>query len=51
MLILLFGPKKLSCINQGNGLTLDGCSVKSLLSFKNLGVIIDSNLCKTAFQS
>ena len=56
--ILIFGPKTSSRNNLEYCLTLDGCSVKSSSSVRNLGVLFDTNLsfeghvtsiCKTAF--
>ncbi len=49
---------KCKCYNLEHCLTLDGCSVNSSSSVRNLGVLFDSNLsfdshvssiCKTAF--
>ena len=54
----MIGPKTSARTNLEHCLTLDGCSVKSLLSVRNLGVLFDTNLsfeshvysiCKTAF--
>ncbi len=56
--LLIIGPKTSSCNNLEHCLTLDGCSVDSLSSVRNLGVLFDSNIspdshvssiCKTAF--
>ncbi len=56
--MLIIGPKTPTSNNLEHCLTLDGCSVDSLLSVRNLGVLFDSNLsfdshvssiCKTAF--
>ncbi len=52
------GPKTSACNKLEHCLKLDGCSVNSLFSVRNLGVLFDSNLsfeshvssiCKTAF--
>ncbi len=54
----VIGPKNHTSNNLEHGLILDGCSVDSLSSVRNLGVLFDSNLsfeshvssiCKTAF--
>ncbi len=56
--MLIIGPKTFACNNLDHCLILDGCSVNSLSSVRNLGVLFDSNLsfkkhvssiCKTAF--
>ncbi len=56
--VLIIGPKTPTCNNLEHCLTLDGCSVNSSSSVRNLGVLFDSNLsfdshvsciCKTAF--
>ncbi len=56
--VLIIGPKNPTCNNLEHCLTLDGCSVNSSSSVRNLGVLFDSNLsfdshvssiCKTAF--
>ncbi len=56
--MLIIGPKTSACNNLEYCLTLDGCSVSSSSSIRNLGVLFDSNLsfeshvssiCKTAF--
>ncbi len=56
--MLIIGPKTLTSNNLEHCLTLDGCSVDSSSSVKNLGVLFDRNLsfdshvssiCKTAF--
>ncbi len=56
--VLIIGPKTHTCNNLEHCLTLDGCSVNSSSSVRNLGVLFDSNLsfeshvssiCKTAF--
>ncbi|MGL5674454.1 MAG: reverse transcriptase family protein, partial [Plesiomonas shigelloides] len=56
--ILTIGPKTSAHKNLEYCLTLDGCSVKSSSSVRNLGVLFDTNLsfeshissiCKTAF--
>ncbi len=55
--MLIIGPKTPKSNNLEHCLTLDGCSVDSLSSVRNLGVLFDSNLsfdihiysiCKTA---
>ncbi len=55
---VIIGPKTFSCNNLDHCLILDGCSVNSSSSARNLGVLFDSNLsfkkhvssiCKTAF--
>ncbi len=56
--VLIIGPKNHTSKNLVHGLTLDGCSLDSSSSVRNLGVLLDSNLsfdshvssiCKTAF--
>ncbi len=56
--VLIIGPKTPTSNNLEHCLTLDGCSVDSSSSVRNLGVLFDSNLsfdshvssiCKTAF--
>ncbi len=56
--VLIIGPKTPTSNNLEHGLTLDGCSLNSSLSVRDLGVLFDSNLsfdshvssiCKTAF--
>ncbi len=56
--MLINGPKTSACNNLKHCLTLDGCSVNSSSSVRNLGVLFDNNLsfeshvssiCKTAF--
>uniref|UniRef100_A0A9J7X3K5 Reverse transcriptase domain-containing protein n=1 Tax=Cyprinus carpio carpio TaxID=630221 RepID=A0A9J7X3K5_CYPCA len=56
--VLIIGPKSSACNNLEHCLRLDGCSVNSSSSVRNLGVLFDSNLsleshissiCKTAF--
>ncbi len=56
--VLIIGPKTPRSNNLEHCLTLDGCSVDSSSSVRNLGVLFDSNLsfdshvssiCKTAF--
>ncbi len=56
--VLIIGPKTPTSNNQEHRLTLDGCSVNSSSSVRNLGVLCNSNLsfdshvssiCKTAF--
>ncbi len=56
--VLIIGPKTPTSNNPEHCLTLDGCSVDSLSSVRNLGVLFDVNLsfdshvssiCKTAF--
>ncbi len=55
--VLIIGPKTSACNNLEHCLTLDGCSVNSSSSVRNLGVLFDRNLsfeshlliCKTAF--
>ncbi len=58
--VLIIGPKTPTGNNLEHCLTLDGCSVDSSSSVRNLGVLFDSNLsfdshvssiCKTAFFS
>ncbi len=57
-LLLIIGPKNHKSNNLEQCLTLDGCSVDSLSSVRNLGLLFDSNfyfdshvssICKTAF--
>ncbi len=45
---LIIGPKTPTCYNLEHCLTLDGCSVNSSSSVRNLGVLFDSNLPLTA---
>ncbi|XP_052454335.1 uncharacterized protein LOC128014662 [Carassius gibelio] len=56
--VLIIGPKNSACNNLEHCLRLDGCSVNSSSSVRNLGVLLDRNLsleshvssiCKTAF--
>ncbi len=56
--VLIIGPKTFACNNLDHCLILDGCSVNSSSSVRNLGVLFDSNLsfekhvssiCKTAY--
>ncbi len=56
--MLIIGPKTFACNNLDHCLILDGCSVNSSSSVRNLGVLFHSNLsfekhvssiCKTAF--
>ncbi len=56
--VLIIGPKTPTSNNLEHCLTLDGCSVNSSSSVRNLGVLFDSNpsfkshvssICKTAF--
>ncbi len=56
--VLIIGPKTPTSNNLEHCLTLDGCSVNSSSSVRNLGVLFNSNLsfdshvssiCKTAF--
>ncbi len=56
--MLIIGPKNHTSNNLEHCLTLDGCSLDSSSSVRNLGVLFDSNLsfdshvssiCKTAF--
>ncbi len=56
--VLIIAPKTFACNNLDHCLILDGCSVNSLSSVRNLGVLFDSNLsfekhvssiCKTVF--
>ncbi|KAI2649296.1 putative RNA-directed DNA polymerase from transposon BS [Labeo rohita] len=56
--VLIIGPKTSACNNLQHCLILDGCSVNSSSSVRNLGVLFDGNLsfenhissiCKTAF--
>ncbi len=42
--VLIIGPKPPTSNNLEHCLTLDGCSVDSLSSVRNLGVLFDSNL-------
>ncbi len=42
--MLIIGHKTPTCNNLEHCLTLDGCSVNSSSSVRNLGVIFDSNL-------
>ncbi len=58
--VLIIGPKTPTSNNLEHCLTLDGCSVNSSSSVRNLGVLFNSNLsfdshvssiCKTAFFS
>ncbi len=42
--VLIIGPKTPTSNNLEHGLTLDGCSVDSLSSVRNLGVLFDNNL-------
>ncbi len=58
--VLIIGPKTPTSNNLEHCLTLDGCSVDSSSSVRNLGVLFDTNLsfgshvssiCKTAFFS
>ncbi len=42
--VLIIGPKTFACNNLEHCLTLDGCSVNSASSVRNLGVLFDSNL-------
>ncbi len=42
--MLIIGPNSFACNNIDHGLTLDGCSVDSSSSVRNLGVLFDSNL-------
>ncbi len=58
--VLITGPKTPTSNNLEHCLTLDGCSVNSSSSVRNLGVLFNSNLsfdshvssiCKTAFFS
>ncbi len=57
--MLIIGPKHHTSNNLEHYLTLDGCSVDSSSSVRNLGVLFDSNLsfdshvsniCKTEFS-
>ncbi len=43
--MLIIGPKTPTSNNLEHCLTLDGCSVDSASSVRNLGVLFDSNLC------
>ncbi len=56
--VLIIRPQTIACNNLDHYLILDGCSVNSSSSVRNLGVLFDSNLsfekhvssiCKTAF--
>ncbi len=55
--MLIVGPKTFACNNLNHCLILDGCSVNSSSSVRNLGGIFNSfsfekhvsNICKTAF--
>ncbi len=56
--VLIIGPKTPTCNNLEHCPKLDGCSVNSLSSVRNLSVLFDSNrsfdshvssICKTAF--
>ncbi len=56
--VLIIGPNTFACNNLEFCLILDGCSVNSSLSVRNLGVLFDGNLsfekhvfsiCKSAF--
>ncbi len=56
--VLIIRPKTSVCNNLEHCLTLDGCSVDSSSSVRNLGVLFDcnlsfdshvSNICKTTF--
>ncbi len=56
--VLIIGPKNHTINNLEHGLILDGCSLDSSSSVRNLGVLFDSNLsfdshvssiCKTEF--
>ncbi len=58
--VLIIGPKNHKSNNLEHCLTLDGCSLDSSSSVRNLGVLFDSNLsfdshvssiCKSAFFS
>ncbi len=42
--VLIIGPKTFACNNLDHCLILDGCSVNSSSSARNLGVLFDSNL-------
>ncbi len=42
--VLIIGPKNHTSNNLEHGLTLDGCSLDSSSSVRNLGVLFDSNL-------
>ncbi len=42
--VLIIGPKTPTSNNLEHGLTLDGCSVDSSSSVRNLGVLFDNNL-------
>ncbi len=57
--VLIIGAKTFACNNLDHCLILNGCSVNSSSSARNLGVLFDSNLsfekhvssiCKTAFS-
>ncbi len=45
---VIIGPKTFACNDLDHCLILDGCSVNSSSSARNLGVLFDS-ICKTAF--
>ncbi len=56
--VLIMGPKTFACNNLEHCLILDGCSVNSSSSVRNLGMLFDRNIffesqissiCKTAF--
>ncbi len=42
--VVIIGPKTFACNNLDHCLLLDGCSVNSSSSARNLGVLFDSNL-------
>ncbi len=44
LLVLIIGPKTFACNNLDHCLILDGCSVNSSSSARNLGVLFDNNL-------
>ncbi len=54
LLVLIIGPKTFACNNLDHCLILDGCSVNSSSSARNLGVLFDnlsfeklvSSICK-----
>ncbi len=46
--VLIIGPKTPTSNNLEHCLTLDGCSVNSSSSVRNLGVLFNSNLSLTA---
>ncbi len=46
--VSIIGPKTLTCYNLENCLTLDGCSVNSSSSVRNLGVLFDIIFTLTA---